>query len=471
MSYILLRGTIFRDNDKDAEGKEKGGPPRSSPPPAREQSTQRSSPPQAGEQSTQEMPQMSDNSTESDELVLSSSPPETSDTVEGSSSDCEKDLEHESELAQSQSSGVSSEETESLEAKYYHIDTLLNKVMRLKFEINQTSLKRQETNRKLEKAKERLHFLNRPNPGSLLLVEAFHKETLENYRRLLSRIKAIDESLLNLQRQYDDTLSQAENEQKLFLASRQSDSEPLPEVEISIQSELQTCDASKYSTFEPSQLLSRDKWTDIGDKSISTESAHGVLLDILEEDKTMSAFDEKQLEARLFEWTECFEMEIAQTILDQCSRDKCLVCGVTHKSVEMAIAHYNGKRHKKAIQKLLNLKTENKYLYIAPVKNHQDSYKRLSVLDNKEAEMRDIWENYSSVEFREDKPWLTDEVIKFVSQSVEDFQTLLKWLEDLQTEEKWNNLKINDITYGLGELCLFLYSLLKTNFIFRKNSL
>ena len=372
----------------------------------------------------------------------------SAEIVEESSSDCTEDGQDASLLVERQSSKANCDEDESLEAKYYHIDTLVNKVMRLKFELNQTSLKRRETIRNLEKAKERLNFLNRPNPGSLLLVEAFHKETLENYRRLLSRIKAIDESLLNLQRQYDDTMSQAENEKKNFLTSRQSDSEPLPEVEIPIQSKVST-----YSTFEPSQLLTRDKWTETGDNTNLSEAVHGnpsTELEAKKEKEPMrKPFDDKDAEARLFDWTKSFEMEIPQSILDQCTQERCSVCNLSHATLENAIKHYNSKRHKKAIQKLLNLKTENdRYLYIKP-----DSYKkRLGALDNKEADMRELWENYSSEEYREDKPWVTENVTKFVLQSVEDFQTLLKWLEDLQTEEKWDNWKINDITYGLGKL-------------------
>ena len=370
---------------------------------------------------------------------------------------CDKSVKDDILLEASQTSKASSDEDESLEAKYYHIDTLVNKVVRLKFELNQTSLKRQETIRNLEKAKERLNFLNRPNPSSLLLVEAFHKETLENYRRLLSRIKAVDESLLNLQRQYDDTLCQAENEKRNFLKSRQSEAEPSPEVaaDIPIQSTV-----SNYSTFEPSQLLTRDRWTQIGDETNSSEVASDNLLTEVEKKKEAqsirNASGYNQAEERLFEWTKCFKLDIPQSILDQCTREKCSVCGVSHDTFENAINHYNSKRHKKAIQKLLKLKTENdKYLYIKPPRNHHDSYKRLSTLDNKEAEIRDLWEMYSSDGYREDKPWLTEDVSKFVSQSVQDFQTLLKWLEDLQTEEKWDNWKINDITYGLGKLPLY----------------
>ena len=132
---------------------------------------------------------------------------------------------------------------------------------------------------------------------------------------------------------------------------------------------------------------------------------------------------------------------------------------MSHKTPERAITHYNSKRHIKAVQKLLKLKIETyKFLYIRPPRSEQgtgwqtDSSKRLNALDNKEADMRQLWENYSSEEYHEDKPWLTEDVNKFVSQSVQDFQTLLKWLEDLQTEKKWDNGKINDITYGLGKI-------------------
>ena len=434
----FLHRIVFRDGKKPGGKDDKGEqPPRASPPPS-------------SEQQSAQTPNNSDESSKSDVTaafshILPLSP--SAEIVKESSSDCTEDGQDESLLVERQNSKANCDEDESLEAKYYHIDTLVNKVMRLKFELNQTSLKRRETIRNLEKAKERLNFLNRPNPGSLLLVEAFHKETLENYRRLLSRIKAIDESLLNLQRQYDDTMCQAENEKRNFLTSRQSDSEPLPELEIPIQSEVST-----YSTFEPSQLLTRDKWTETGDNTNLSEAAHGNPSTEMEAKKE-KPFDDKDAEARIFDWTKSFEMDIPQSILDECTEGRCSVCNLSHATLECAINHYNSKRHKKAIQKLLKLKTEkDRYLYIKPSRNQTDSYKRLSTLDNKEAEMRELWENYSSEEYREDKPWVTENVTKFVSQSVQDFQTLLKWLEDLQTEEKWDNWKINDITYGLGKL-------------------
>ena len=94
--------------------------------------------------------------------------------------------------------------------------------MKLKNELLQTSLKRQEAVDSLEKVKDRLNFLNRPNSGNLLLVEAFHKDTLDKYRNLLAKIKAIDESILHLQRQYDDTKSQADAEKHNFINLRNS---------------------------------------------------------------------------------------------------------------------------------------------------------------------------------------------------------------------------------------------------------
>ena len=272
---------------------------------------------------------------------MSSSPPVAVEIVEESSSECNEEAQDESLLVESKSSIANLEEAESLEAKYYHIDTLVNKAIRLKFELNQTSLKRQETIRNLEKAKERLNFLNRPNPGSLLLVEAFHKETLEKYRRLLSRIKAIDESLLNLQRQYDDTMCQAENEKRSFLTSRQSDSESVPEVEIPVQSKVST-----YSTFEPSQLLTRDRWTEIGDNTNLSQAAHNdssTELEAKEEKEALrEPLEERDAEARLFDWTKSFEVDIPQNILDMCTLQRCYVCNISHKTPENAITHYNG---------------------------------------------------------------------------------------------------------------------------------
>ena len=461
MHYILFLPHVFRNDKKPGD---KGGePPRASPPPSADQQ-----PPQT--QKNVDESSKSDEVTVTVSQILSSSPSAAAEIVEKYLAESNNEPQGESLLVESQSSMEGCDETESLEAKYYHIDTLVNKVMRLKFELNQTSLKRQETIRNLEKAKERLNFLNRPNPSSLILVEAFHKETLENYRRLLSRIKAIDESLVNLQRQYDDTLCQAENEKRNFLKTRQSDSELLPEVEIPIQSKV-----SKYSTFSPSQLLTRDRWTQIGDNTNtdSSDTEHGDLtteMDSKKEEESVRISLE-EAEGRLFDWTKSFELEIPQTILDQCTLDRCSVCGVSHSTLENALRHYNSKRHKKAIQKLLKLKTENdRYVYIKPPRNQHDSYKRMSSLDNKEAEMRELWEKHTDAEYRVDRPWLTEDVTKFVSQSVQDFQTLLKWLEDLQSEEKWDSWKINDITYGLGKLLLSSNEL-NINNIFRENSL
>ena len=125
---------------------------------------------------------------------------------------------------------IEEDNQKSIEEKYYHIDILINQVIRLKFEMQQTGLKRQETLQKLEKVKSTLNFLNRPDRGSLILVDAFHKDTMDSYRRLLSKIKAIDESLLLLQRQYDDTKAQAEMEKLNFINSRKSNYESEEEV-------------------------------------------------------------------------------------------------------------------------------------------------------------------------------------------------------------------------------------------------
>ena len=78
------------------------------------------------------------------------------------------------------------------EEKYYHIDTLINKLFQLKHEIDGIQLKRNDCLTDLEKVKDRLKFLNRPGRTNtnLILVDAFHNETMDKYRSLLSRIKA-----------------------------------------------------------------------------------------------------------------------------------------------------------------------------------------------------------------------------------------------------------------------------------------
>ena len=389
---------------------------------------------------------------------------------------------------------------ESLEEKYYHIDTLINKVMKLKNELLQTSLKRQAAVDSLEKVKDRLNFLNRPNSGNLLLVEAFHKDTLDKYRNLLAKIKAIDESILHLQRQYDDTKSQADAEKLNFINLRNSKSEVAVKDDVVEIEDDTSINVANYKTFNPSNLLSRDKWSDytptINTQEREAETVEDVMSDwvklfdepipedILElctkekclicniefskpeyakthylgkrhimnvqrllDTRKSSVAAENEKEEELVDWTKLFNQKIPQDIIDQCNVSRCNICKVNFSGLKDANSHYSGKKHRKNVQILLN-KRQDKFLVIP----NGSPTGRSDMLDNKEARMRDIAEMYfNDDDFLASRPWVTENVIKFVENSITDFLTLLKWLEDLQSQETWKNKDINEITYGLGK--------------------
>ena len=316
----------------------------------------------------------------------------------------------------------------SIEEKYYHIDILINQVIRLKFEMQQTSLKRQETLQKLEKVKSTLNFLNRPDRGSLILVDAFHKDTMDSYRRLLSKIKAIDESLLLLQRQYDDTKAQAEVEKLNFINSRKSNYESEEEV-VTLSPEVSS-EGTKYNTFQPAHLMSRDKWTGFREEGAATAS-----LKSTEENNQLDTMAKTPHAERLPSPDLDDDDNVKKAQNNYYRKLK--------KTTENTIPKPTAIRRKASRKNDEKLRINSKVL----------SDKGMAQLDDKEAEMREIAENYSCDKFLLCKPWVTPPVLKFVEQSVQDFQTLLTWLEDLQSAKEWNDQAVKDVTFGLGEKC------------------
>ena len=86
---------------------------------------------------------------------------------------------------------------------------------------------------------------------------------------------------------------------------------------------------------------------------------------------------------------------------------------------------------------------------------------RTPKLDDKEAEMRQMAEIFSDQtslqNIQSQCPWYDDNVVRFVLASIEDFKTLLKWLDDLESEDKWNEKDMNDVLYGLGTASTLIF--------------
>eukprot|EP00092_Neocalanus_flemingeri_P057431 GFUD01068246.1.p1 GENE.GFUD01068246.1~~GFUD01068246.1.p1 ORF type:complete len:471 (-),score=157.58 GFUD01068246.1:5-1324(-) len=76
---------------------------------------------------------------------------------------------------------------------------------------------------------------------------------------------------------------------------------------------------------------------------------------------------------------------------------------------------------------------------------------RQHALYDKEAEVREIADLFSQAALKT-QPWHTETVTRFVERSVMDFQTLLKWLEELESAENWDGEAISDVSYGLAKL-------------------
>ena len=332
-----------------------------------------------------------------------------------------------------------------IEEKYYHIDRLINKAFKLNIELKQTKIKRSETVEALEKVKERLMFLNRPNSGNLLLVEAFQSETAEKYRSLLSRIKAIDESIEHLQRSYDDTQLQA-------LTEKRGLSKIKLETPLEIAEDLDTKsfasreNVTKYETFDPSQLISRDQWSneEIIDSEVQrNENQRKPPITVPEQISKR----EKDL---ISSWVTKFDEKIPEEVLNMCSSEKCSVCNMSFDNATAASAHYNGRKHFKVVSKLLrNLIKPSVKLTNVSKSTSKDKYvpQRSREVDNMEAQMRELAE-----ECLENKPWLSEPVLRFVETSVRDFQILLKWLEEAESRDDWNVGRNDDINFGLRKV-------------------
>ena len=283
-----------------------------------------------------------------------------------------------------------------VEEKYYHIDKLVNELVRLRIEITQTLTKRSEMMTELEKVKDRLNFLNRPAATNLMAVESFLKDTQDKYRSLLSSVKAKDEFLSLLKRQYDDTSILAAQEKTNFLASGKS-SQVTPSVPPIVEIK-----PVVNSTFQPENLKSRDTWA-----AGTTLGRAGTL-------ESNKADDE----------------------------------GEAKKSRRIP-------RNKPGNQ---NYYGRSKFL---SVPRNVSMASRTPKLDDKEAEMRQMAEIFSDQtslqNIQSQCPWYDDNVVRFVLASIEDFKTLLKWLDDLESEDKWNEKDMNDVLYGLGTASTFIF--------------
>ena len=94
---------------------------------------------------------------------------------------------------------------------------------------------------------------------------------------------------------------------------------------------------------------------------------------------------------------------------------------------------------------------DSKYL---SVPNRLTEPTRTAYIDDKEADMKKLAEIFATETSRksveENYPWFDSNVTKFILSSIEDFKKLLKWLDDLEQAEKWNQKEISEIFFGLG---------------------
>merc|ERR1712133_156866 len=140
-----------------------------------------------------------------------------------------------------------------------------------------------------------------------------------------------------------------------------------------------------------------------------------------------------------------------EDILNQCCANRCNICNATLKGAKDAERHYSGKKHRRNVQMLLDKRQGNGKFLVLP--NAGSSTHKMNMLDNKEGRMRDIAELYfNNEDFVSSRPWITENVIKFVENSITDFLTLLKWMEELQSEQNWKTKDINEVTFGLGKI-------------------
>ena len=280
-----------------------------------------------------------------------------------------------------------------VEEKYYHIDKLANELVRLTIEIHQTLDKRSQMMRELEKVKDRLNFLHRPASTDMLVTETFLKDTQDRYRSLLSRVKAIDEILSLLNRQYDDTSVLATQEISTFISSIKGEAEDSRTVPAIVPSK-----PLDLSTFEPETLKSRDTWSSVKQSNYNLPTIEP----IQHLPKSFGSLPK--------------------------SRPK------KHKGSE----YYYG---------------ESKYLSV-PTKLMGPT--RTAYIDDKEADMKELADIFGNENSRKsvqkNYPWFDSNATKFILTSIEDFKKLLKWLDDLEQAEKWNQREISEIFFGLGKI-------------------
>ena len=104
--------------------------------------------------------------------------------------------------------------------KYYHIDKLLKSLIDLNIELNDYKARRQGMLAELEKTVYSVDLLRRSGGGSLAL--GFLKDCRERQRALVLQVKAVDESLELLQRQYGNTRVQILETKADFLQLQQA---------------------------------------------------------------------------------------------------------------------------------------------------------------------------------------------------------------------------------------------------------
>ena len=318
--------------------------------------------------------------------------------------------------------------TTDIEAKYYHIDAYLNQLMDLQVHFNTKIMERSSILTELEKVQQKVKFLSKPNSGNILLAEAFLKETHDKRRNLLSRIKAIDETLFSLRRQYDDTKTKIEKEKTEFIEATKEDKSE--QVESSMNDEAEFEEAlTAEKTIDVENLLSRDGMPKATDNS-NDESTKPC-------------------------WYEKYDPPLPAEVLDLCKPHQCNICGVK-LSEEKGKKHYHSRKHDAMVRKYMkkyvgscNGSKFDKHRKFITIKRNLDHSSRELSLYDKEAEVREISDAFSQ---SSSSPWHTESVTRFVKRSVQDFQTLLKWLEELEGKEKWDEAAICDVTYGLDTI-------------------
>merc|ERR1719427_1683428 len=298
--------------------------------------------------------------------------------------------------------------------------------------------------------------------GKMLLADAFLKETQEKHRSLLLKVKAIDESLSLLSRQYDDTRTKVTQEKKSFMETRNEKIEP------------KGFDPFKYVTFRPHKLINRDSWTkaDIVNNLESESESPEVknespVLDYPEENLMSSHNRQSSLFALrpLYRLSQRMKQRIPAELLRMCQADHCHLCTTPLLSPALAQMHYTGLKHiRKCENYIMNnqykeLKKNSEYKELKKnfVKNEcQRKLRKKSSLnrlrDDQEAEVREIAEKYGSIDASLCYPWCSKECISFVNNSVKFYRELLKWLDDLENSSQWDEKTMKNVKLGLDRV-------------------